>query len=150
MTNIPMPEHTIGGVHEMERYLHAVMVAYGMWAHIGQGTEWFAVPCDLLTNPDKCPELMQVIADAPAWDEVTCFQRLGHNTNTTKRTAAEKRKDRAGRTLSNSTGWAVLWGLLMPLRCAKRFQKSMTPLTYKSIQTTDKYIWKLVFQNLEF
>ena len=96
MTSIPMPEHTIGGVHEMERYLHAVMVAYD-WAHIGQGTEWFAVPCDLLTNPDKCPELMQVIADAPAWDEVTCFQRLGHNTNTTKRTAAEKRKDRAGR-----------------------------------------------------
>ena len=25
MTSIPMPEDTIGGVHEMERYLHALM-----------------------------------------------------------------------------------------------------------------------------
>ena len=96
MTSIPMPEDTIGGVHEMERYLHALMVAYG-WAHIGQGTEWFAVPSDILSNPDKCPELIKVIADAPRWNEVTCFQRLGQNTNTTKRSAREKKIDRAGR-----------------------------------------------------
>ena len=56
MTSIPMPEHTIGGVHEMERYLHAVMVAYD-WAHIGQGTGG-SFPCDLLTNP-AIPELMR-------------------------------------------------------------------------------------------
>tara|TARA_B100002019_G_scaffold257928_1_gene242311 strand:- start:65 stop:568 length:504 start_codon:yes stop_codon:yes gene_type:complete len=96
MTPIPMPENTIGGVHEMERYLHALMVAYG-WAHIGQGTEWFAVPLDLITNPDVCPELHEVMDNAPDWDDVTCFQRLGHTTNTTKRTAAEKAADRAGR-----------------------------------------------------
>ena len=96
MTSIPMPEETIGGVHEMERYLHALMVAYG-WAHIGQGTEWFAVPLDILTNPLKCPELSKVIDNAPKWNEVTCFQRLGHDTNTTYRSAAEKKADRAGR-----------------------------------------------------
>ena len=96
MTPIPMPEETIGGVHEMERYLHALMVAYD-WAHIGQGTEWFAVPCDLLTNPLKCPEMHRVIANAPDWDEVSAFVRLGQDTNTTNRTAAEKKADRAGR-----------------------------------------------------
>ena len=96
MTPIPIPEHTIGGVHEMERYLHGVMVAYG-WAHIGQGTEWFAVPLDLRSNPLKCPELTRVIEDAPDWNEVSAFVRLGHDTNTTNRSAAEKKADRAGR-----------------------------------------------------
>ena len=93
MTSIPMPEHTIGGVHEMERYLHSVMVAYG-WAHIGQGTEWFAVPTDLVSDPTLCPELQQVLTSAPAFSEVRCFQRIGQNKSSLSRTPNQKRLDR--------------------------------------------------------
>ena len=31
----------------------------------------------------------------------------------------------------------------MPLRVAKRFQKCLTSLTYKSIQTSDKYYYRI-------
>ena len=92
-TSIPIPEHTIGGVHEMERYLHSVMVAYG-WAHIGQGTEWFAVPTDLVSDPTLCPELQQVLTSAPAFSEIRCFQRIGQNKSSLSRTPNQKRLDR--------------------------------------------------------
>ena len=92
-TSIPAPAHTIGGVHEMERYLHSVMVAYG-WAHIGQGTEWFAVPTDLVSDPTLCPELQQVLTSAPAFSEVRCFQRIGQNKSSLSRTPNQKRLDR--------------------------------------------------------
>ena len=42
-TDIPTPEGTLGGVFEMEQYLHSVFLAYG-WKKVGEGTEWFAVP----------------------------------------------------------------------------------------------------------
>ena len=92
-TSIPIPEGTLGGVHEMERYLHALMVAYG-WARIGQGTEWFAVPTDLVSDPTLCPELQQVLTSAPAFSEVRCFQRIGQNKSSLSRTPNQKRLDR--------------------------------------------------------
>ena len=73
-----------GGVHEMEQYLHHVMEEMGC-EHMGDGREWFSVPADLLRNVDKCPELQQVLADAPDWGSVRAFQILGHDANTTTR-----------------------------------------------------------------
>ena len=92
-TSIPIPEGTLGGVHEMERYLHALMVAYG-WARIGQGTEWFAVPTDLVEDPTVCPELQEVLTSAPAFSEVRCFQRIGQNKSALGRTPRQMRLDR--------------------------------------------------------
>ena len=76
-----------GGVHEMERYLHHVMEEYG-YEHVGDGTEWFAVPLDLLSNDDRCPEFQKVLNNAPAWRDVEVFEALGHDVNVT--TAASK------------------------------------------------------------
>ena len=82
----------IGGVHEMERYLHHVMEEYG-YEHVGDGTEWFAVPLDLISNDKRCPELQKVMAAAPAWKEVKAFQALGHDVNvTTKESKAILKK----------------------------------------------------------
>ena len=82
----------IGGVHEMERYLHHVMEEYG-YEHVGDGTEWFAVPLDLLSNDKRCPELQKVLAAAPAWKEVEVFEALGHTANvTTKESKAILKK----------------------------------------------------------
>ena len=86
----------LGGVHEMERYLHHLMEEMGC-QHIGDGTEWFSVPADLLRNADKCPELQQVLAAAPDWRSVTAFERLGHDVNTTQRSRQEKQLDRAAK-----------------------------------------------------
>ena len=102
----PIPTHTnggstLGGVHEMERYLHHLMEELGC-EHIGDGTEWFAVPLDLLSNKDKCPELQAAINNAPAWSSVTAFERLGHDVNTTNRSKAEKAKDRANKCVTIS------------------------------------------------
>ena len=72
----------IGGVHEMERYLHHVMEELG-YEHVGDGTEWFAVPLDLISNPKRCPELQEVMAAAPAWRDVKAFETLGHDVNVT-------------------------------------------------------------------
>ena len=78
-----------GGVHEMERYLHHVCEEYG-WEHVGDGTEWFAVPLDFIKNKNRCPELQAVMANAPAWSDVEAFEILGHDVNTTTRESKAK------------------------------------------------------------
>ena len=71
----------------MERYLHHLMEELG-YEHVGDGTEWFAVPLDLISNDKRCPELQKVLSNAPAWKEVEVFEALGHDVNVT--TAASK------------------------------------------------------------
>ena len=94
----------IGGVHEMERYLHHVMEELG-YEHVGDGTEWFAVPLDLISNDKRCPELQKVLDKAPAWKEVEVFEALGHDVNVTtkeskailKENGITKKKDAAAK-----------------------------------------------------
>ena len=87
-TDIPTPEGTLGGVFEMEQYLHSVFLAYG-WKKVGEGTEWFAVPQsvaqmlnDIRANKNgankkvnwaACPELARAYGYAPEHDEVPSF-----------------------------------------------------------------------------
>ena len=87
-TDIPTPEGTLGGVFEMEQYLHSVFLAYG-WKRVGEGTEWFAVPQavaqmlnDIRANKNgankkvnwaACPELARAYGYAPEHDEVPSF-----------------------------------------------------------------------------
>ena len=87
-TDIPTPEGTLGGVFEMEQYLHSVFLAYG-WKKVGEGTEWFAVPQsvaqmlnDIRANKNgankkvnwaACPELARAYGYAPKHDEVPSF-----------------------------------------------------------------------------
>ena len=87
-TDIPTTEGTLGGVFEMEQYLHSVFLAYG-WKKVGEGTEWFAVPQsvaqminDIRANKNgankkvnwaACPELARAYGYAPEHDEVPSF-----------------------------------------------------------------------------
>ena len=116
-TDIPTPEGTLGGVFEMEQYLHSVFLAYG-WKQVGEGTEWFAVPVavaemlnDIRCNKNgseykvnwaACPELARAFCYAPEHDEVPSFaeeravQLQGcryTKINTSKRSKMEERLD---------------------------------------------------------
>ena len=116
-TDIPTPEGTLGGVFEMEQYLHSVFLAYG-WKQVGEGTEWFAVPQsvaqmlnDIRANKNgasnkvnwaACPELARAFCYAPEHDEIPSFaeeravQLQGcryTKINTSKRSKMEERMD---------------------------------------------------------
>ena len=116
-TDIPTPEGTLGGVFEMEQYLHSVFLMYG-WKQVGEGTEWFAVPQsvaqmlnDIRANKNgasnkvnwaACPELARAFCYAPEHDEVPSFaperavQLQGcryTKINTSKRSKMEERLD---------------------------------------------------------
>ena len=116
-TEIPTPEGTLGGVFEMEQYLHSVFLAYG-WKQVGEGTEWFAVPVavaqminDIRANKNgannkvnwaACPELARAYGYAPEHDEIPSFaeERAVQlqasrkiKINTSKRSKMEERMD---------------------------------------------------------
>ena len=116
-TEIPTPEGTLGGVFEMEQYLHSVFLMYG-WKQVGEGTEWFAVPVavaemlnDIRANKNgannkvnwaACPELARAFCYAPEHDEIPSFaeeravQLQGcryTKINTSKRSKMEERMD---------------------------------------------------------
>ena len=116
-TDIPTPEGTLGGVFEMEQYLHSVFLAYG-WKQVGEGTEWFAVPVavaqminDIRANKNgannkvnwaACPELARAYGYAPEHDEIPSFaeERAVQlqasrkiKINTSKRSKMEERMD---------------------------------------------------------
>ena len=100
-TEIPTPEGTLGGVYEMESFLHHVFELNG-WKHVGDGMEWFAVPVAVVNMLDQirackngskktinwavCPELARAFAYAPEHDDIPAFDE-----SRTKKTKAGKK-----------------------------------------------------------
>ena len=121
-TDIPTPEGTVGGVFEMEQYLHSVCKMYG-WEQIGSGREWFAVPMEVIQminditaykangegsfDYTACPELARSMFYAPKFEDMPsidesrrrnwCKKKRDRKIATCDRSPLQKKRDTAAK-----------------------------------------------------